>query len=365
LRAFGVAAGAYALLSGALFNPTGFVKRLGVLGGSASQDWRGYSKDFAGVLANLRDTFGAQPYAFWPLPILIVVWLFAIVAIVRPPGESALSRRAPRALPLVAGLSSYVFFTLAVARSEHRFLLPLGLFLSAYGGVAGDLAFSAVRSARAQGVVALVLGGALGWAALRSFAVHLTQLGDARNAARTLLAHVPPGSRVETYGLLVYQPHFDVTPESPYELARVGPEPPGRRNPLVGAREVEDEIADVEERRPDVLVVTGGFANGFLGLSRDPARPLANVARARRREMDTVAFVHAATTGTLPNHRLVARLEPRLPGWARFLGLHPVSIQATTGMPLWVLVRTDGRARDLAPPSGSAPLTPPIRPESP
>ncbi|HEY3495174.1 MAG TPA: glycosyltransferase family 39 protein [Polyangiaceae bacterium] len=349
LRAGGIALAAYAIMSGALFNPTGFVKRLGVLRGPASQDWRTYSRDPAGLLANLKDTFASQPTAFWPLPLLVLVWSFAVVAIVRPPGRTLLFERAPRALPLVAGLSSYVFFTLAVGRSEHRFLLPIGCLLSAYGGVAGDMLLSLARSTRAQGIIWLGLGAALAWAGLRSSAAHLTQLGDARNRARELLAHVPRGTVVETYGLLVYQPHFDVSETSRYRVERVGPEPPNKRNPLVGAREVQAEIADVGARRPDVLVLTGGFANSYLAEQRDASRPLSAVVRERRKNADTVEFVHQATSDALPGYRLVARLNPALPRFASALGLRPLAIHATIGLPVWVLVRRDGRARALEP----------------
>jgi hypothetical protein len=347
LRSGGIALFAYAILSGALFNPTGFAKRLLVLSGTNSQDWRAYSRDFAGLSANLRDALALQPEAFWPLPVLVLVWVFAFVAIVRPPAETALARRAPRALPLLAGVGSLFFFTLVVGRAEHRFLLPLGFFLSAYGGVAGDLLLSLPRTARGQGFVALGLGTALGWAGLRSSAAQLTQLGDARNDVRRLLSRVPSGSVVETYGLLVYQPHFDVSASAPYRVERVGPDQPAKRNPLVGAREVSDDIANVEARRPDVLVISEGFANNYLRSDHDSARPLAEVARARRRDSSTLQFVRRATAGNLEKYRLVARLEPQLPAWAVALGLRPISIQGTIGLSAWVLVRENGRARSL------------------
>jgi hypothetical protein len=349
LRTGGITLFAYAVLSGALFNPTGFVKRLSVLSGTNSRDWRAYSQDLAGLSANLRDLIALEPEAFWPLPVLVLVWSFALFAIARPPGDSTLQKRATRALPLLAGLGSVLAFTLVVGRAEHRFVLPLGFFLAAYGGVLGDVLLSLPRSARGQGVVALGLGMALGWAGLRSSAAHLTQLGDARNAARRLLARAPAGSVVETYGLLVYQPHFDVSRTSPYRVQRVGPEQPAKRNPLVGAQEIKDELANVAARAPDVLVISEGFANNYLRSDRDAARPLAEVTRARRRDAGTLEFVRRATAGTLPGYRLAAHLEPRLPAWAEALGLRPLSIQGTIGLSLWVLVREDGRARALAP----------------
>jgi hypothetical protein len=279
--------------------------------------------------------------------VLIPVWVFAAVAVLRRPGDGTLKRRAPRALPLLAGLGSVAFFTLVVGRAELRFVLPLGFFLSAYGGVLGDCFLSAAPSARAQRVAALLLGMALGWAGLRSSAAHLTQLGDARNEVRRILAGLPRGSVVETYGLLVYQPHFDVSETSPYRVQRVGPDPPGKRNPLVGALEREGELADVGARAPDVLVISEGFANNYLRPDRDAARPLPEVTRARRRDTGAKAFVAAATAGKLPGYRLLGRLEPELPAWAHALGLEPVSIQGTAGLSVWLLVAESGRARGL------------------
>jgi hypothetical protein len=150
-----------------------------------------------------------------------------------------------------------------VGRAEHRFLLPFGFFLSAYGGIASDALLALLTSPglRKAGVGALALG--LGWAGLASFAVHLTQLGDARREVTRFLAKLPRGSRVETYGLTVYQPHFDVSPEAPYRVTRFGPDPPASRNPLVGVEEKKGAIGDACVRLPDVIVLSEGFANAY------------------------------------------------------------------------------------------------------
>src|SRR6185369_14177608 len=104
----------------------------------------------------------------------------AVVGLAAPAGPSVLERRSSRALPLVAGLSSFVFFTLAVARAEHRFLLPIGFLLSAYVGVAADALLRAGERFRVERGVAALLAASVAWSALASFEVHLTQLYDAR-----------------------------------------------------------------------------------------------------------------------------------------------------------------------------------------
>jgi hypothetical protein len=338
-RSAGQSALAYGFLSGALLNPRGFVRRLDELRGPSSQAWRAYSKDLSGLAANVHDALATASHSFWPRPLFALSLAGAVVALLQKPGASVLEGRAPRALPLVAGLGSFVFFTLAVGRAEHRFLLPFGLFLSAYAGVGAAAVLARARRIGAGRLGELLVGAAVAAAALASFAVHLTQLGDARREVSAFLAKLKPGARVETYGLLVYQPHFDVSPTSPYRVTRVGPEPATRRNPLVGAHELEGAIADAPARRPDALVFSEGFANAYLTRAGDAARPLSEVVLARQKDAPTARFVQAALADRLPGYHQALVARPRLPGWALALGLEPVPIQATTGLSLWVLVR--------------------------
>jgi hypothetical protein len=344
-KAAGMSVLAYAALSGALFNPTGFLARLAELTGSASQDWRLYSRDTAGLTRNLSDVLGAQARYFWPLPLTLLAWGGALAAPWMRSGDVERKLSAPvfRALPLVAGVSSLVFFSLAVARYEHRFLLPLGFFLSAGGGVALHLLLRAlpVRSARP---LTTLYGVLFAWALCASFSVTLTQLGDARRRVRDFLAELPRGSRVETYGGLVYLPHFDVSRASPYRVERVGPEPPKRRNPLVGATERQGKIEEALGRRPDAIVISEGFANSYLDTA--PAGGAVRSAVSQRR-FDNAAlrtFVRDAVRDRLPGYRLALVAEPWFPELATRLGFAPVRIQSTTGIKLWVLVRDDRRA---------------------
>jgi hypothetical protein len=329
----------YAVMSGALFNPTGFVRRLGELRGPSSQLWRGYSKDLAGFSANVRDVARASAHDFWPPAVFSVAVFGVVLALVRRPGASLLESRAARVLPFVAGCGSLAFFTLTVGRSEHRFLLPFGFFLSAYGGAAADALVGATAALGAEilGRGAVTLG--LVWCAVSSSASHFTQLGDARNEVERYLARLPPGSLVETYGLVVYAPHFDVSARAPYRVERVGSDRPASRNPLVGATEIQARIADVEARKPDVLVISEGFALPYLAVSDDPARPVAGAFAARRADEPTALFVHAALTDSLPHYRLALAARPHLPRFAYAFGLRAAAIQGTTGLSLWVLVR--------------------------
>lgn len=336
----------YGLMSGALLNPTGFLARIALLSGPASQGWRGYERGASGLFANVRDALAAEPVYYWPLAALAVAWLGVIVAALAPPGREPLARRAPRLLAFVAGLSSFLFFTLPVARDEPRFILPLGLMLAAYGGIGSDFLLTlADRTpvARPLGaVLGLGLAVALAFSGWKSFAVHLTQLGDARHAVSEWLGRVPRGTTVETYGLTVYAPHFDVGPNAPYRVRRVGATRPKARNPLVGVDEVQGEIAAVDERKPDVIVISEGFANAYLVRKRTGGRALSSVIEERQSDRRTQRFVEQAVTDKLAGYRPVFVARPDFPGWARAFGLAPVPIHSTTGLWFMVLVRQGG-----------------------
>jgi hypothetical protein len=347
-RAAGVGALAYGLLSGALFNPTGLAARFRLLSGPASQGWQGYTRDLTGLAANVRDALAAEPHVYWPFPALAVAWVGVAAAVIRPNGTGPLERRAARLLPLVAGVSSFVFFTLVVARAEHRFLLPFGLMLAAYGGIGADLLLGLAAKLPAPRALVpatrALLAASLMFAAWKSFAVHLTQLGDARRSVTDLLARAPRGTVVETYGLTVYAPHFAVGPDAPYRVRRVGPTSPSSRNPLVGVEELQGHIGDIATRKPDVLVLSEGFANVYLVAERSGGRAFSHVIEERRADAGTARLVRSAVRDELPDYRLAHTARPELPRLAKTLGLAPVAIQSTTGLAVWVLVRRGSAA---------------------
>lgn len=327
----------YGFASGALLNPTGFLKRVAELRGSSSQDWRLYAADSAGFLANVRAVVRRQPADFWPLPVLLLAYAGLAVSFVRRPSEPQ-PLHFLRHLPLLAGLGNLVFFGLVVGRSEHRFLLPFGFFLSAYGGMACAEAVARCPTERARAVLVGVLGLGFGWAGLQSLAVHLTQLGDARREVSRFLGRLPPGSVVETYGLTVYQPHFDGTRTSPYRVRRIGPDRPAARNPLVGVEEIQGAIGDIDVRHPDAILLSEGFANAYLDGGRTSA-----VVRARRADEGTASLVNRAVADELAGYRQALVARATLPAWATAIGLRPVRIQSTTGSTVWVLTRDGTR----------------------
>jgi hypothetical protein len=327
-----VGALALGVLGGGLLNPSGFLVRLDMLTGTNSQDWRVYERGFAGVLANLADVWRHQERALWPWPVVLLAWLGVGLSGL---GLSGLCRHRLRLLPLVAGLSTLVFFVLVAARSEERFMLPLGVFLAPYFGLACAelLRWSAGRRRLVMvGLCALLL-----WPAARNGALLLTQWGDARRQVESWLAELPEGTTVETFGLLVYQPRFV---DGPYRAFRIGPKPGNKRNPLINATEVQASYAGYRERGADVLVLPEAFAQRYLVSEAGDGRVNRDLA-----EAEGATFFPAAFRNELPGYQRAFMADATLPGWARALGAEPIRIHSTSGVRVLVLVR-DGSGLD-------------------
>ncbi|MBN1224116.1 MAG: glycosyltransferase family 39 protein [Candidatus Aminicenantes bacterium] len=334
------------VLGGGLINPTGFAARLSKLIGSSSQDWRQYAAGLAGIWANLRDLFLSQNDFWWPWPLVILAWLGVFAAVSRP-GLGGLKVWSWRLLPLIAGVSSLAFFTLVVARHTHRFALPMGLWLAYYGGVGCEGLLQEIERlddrapkirSRMRRIPHTILLALIVWAGGYSFQVHLTQWGDARRAVQHFLTQLPGGTVIETYGKLVYLPHFDTTSNSLYRVQRVGPDHPDKRNPIVGAEEIQAPFSELNNRNPDVLVIPEGFAGRFLPREFERGRASSEVWKRAWKDKDAREFFRAAVAGDLPGYRMVC-FEPRIPQWAQKLGARPVVVHGSTGRKVWVFMR--------------------------
>ncbi len=342
--AFATLAGTLSLgtLGGGLFNPSGFVTRLRELTGGASQDWMWYARTPEGVLRNVTDITLGQETFFWPWLVVGLCWVGVGLVVFRRRGEGIRSRTF-RLLPLTSGISSIVFFTLVVARCEHRFVMPLGFWLAYYGGVASAalLARLAPRGPLALRGAQIGLGVLVLWAGGHSFEVQLTQRGDARHQVQAYLASLPEGTLVETYGWLVHLPQFDVSDASPYRLQRVSRRPIPTRNPLVGAEEIDAPYGEVQTRKPDVLIVPEATALEFIPLELPEGMAVPAVGERARADQDAQAFFGSVLSDSLEGYEVEFIAGPELPRWAEKLGAEPVQVHASVGNRQWVLRRSD------------------------
>jgi hypothetical protein len=235
----------YALASGALVNPVGWLARLRFVFGPASRDWAGFARTVGGRIALAHSIFGRIPeLTSWPSALLSAIGIVACVVE---------SKRRKHLLPVAAALSFTATFNALALRSEHRFLLVQAVLLAPYAA----LVVAYFRRSRAIVVMSYVAFFAAWATSLRAVAsLDGTLIADSRYRAERFLASVPPNSRVEVMG----GPKF--LPRLPAQViaTRVGLDALGARSAIPGVREVVDDPRAIDERRPDYLVLSVEFA---------------------------------------------------------------------------------------------------------
>jgi hypothetical protein len=326
----------YALASGALLNPTGFVARIALITGPNNQDWKVYDDTWAGLVLNLRDIAHALSSWWWPWPVLALSALGLSAALL----QAVRARRGAALLPLLMALGNVCLFTLVVRRTEHRFVLPAALAASYYAGLGANtlLRACAPRPAPLRACT-VALYAALALAALPCTALLATQWGDSRRALIGWLATRPRGTRVETYGLPVYQPHYQLGADVPYRVTRVRPPGEGKPAELRGIVTLVDSYGNVRSRAPDVLVIPEGFATRLLEREQRAGERTSRQVERAQQDADAVSFFRAALTDRLPGYRVAWVAHARLPAPLAWLGFEPISVHGSTATRIWVLVR--------------------------
>jgi hypothetical protein len=250
-----VGAGLLLLIDGAIGNPSGFVARIRLLLGAASQDHANYAKTWAGRGHALRDSLllfnEYYPWAFAPLVVL------GIFVALRSPDRA---RRSAGLVPLWFAISFTVAFNMAARRTEHRFLLPQMMMWGIYAGLAFDVLHEHIERVRPSAFWA-VAATCFAAALLRSAAVDVAMIFDPRyDAERWMRAHVRSDDRVEMYGNNVHVPRLPWIAN----VQRVDPSPTEGRNPLPGVAEVSDRFSNVDARKPRFIVVPAFWAHRYL-----------------------------------------------------------------------------------------------------
>jgi len=163
---------------------------------------------------------------------------------------------------------------------------------------------------------------------------------DPRNQVEDYLSKVPQDAVVETYGLVVYQPRFDMSSTSPYRTQRVSKKTPNKRNPLAPS-ELLAQYMDYSKRMPDVLVITDGFASRFRASSAASGRTKSVVVRKYQADLDAFEFFQRADRDDLPGYGLALLAQTTFPAWLESLGFTPISIHGSTANPVRVFRRLE------------------------
>jgi hypothetical protein len=202
LVAVGVAAIAFALIHNLPLNFRGFVKHLQFIVGPGSENYRAFSPTLAGRVQLLRATLGYLADAF-TLPLVVASVAGSVYCALRFPR---------RTLPLLLiPLGYYLFFLNALLNSLPRFVLPIGIVLSFFGGKLLANLWDSRRTVWRRFARAAI-AAAFAYAAVFAVQVDYLMVHDSRYAAERWLAeHARPGAIIETWTpptLYNYYPRF-------------------------------------------------------------------------------------------------------------------------------------------------------------
>jgi 4-amino-4-deoxy-L-arabinose transferase-like glycosyltransferase len=240
----------YALVSGALVNPSGYMRHLAFTFGPGSQTWSTYPRGWRGVLFFAHAAFDSVPrFSSWGIALAAIAGIALAIADARG------LRRARLLMPLSTAVSFTLFLHLLARRTEERFLLPVALTALPYAALAFDRAWSGWPRARAwiaAAAVVATLPAVLGVASIDA-----TLLADPRYAAERFLAALPRGTKIEVYGGPLFLPRV------PAGLAAVRPgiEPVADRQLIPGVTEIVDPEMDPRPRAPSAIVLATELSN--------------------------------------------------------------------------------------------------------
>jgi len=182
-----VAIGLFVVLHNLVFNSTGFKDHVQLITGPASETYRDFEPTLAGRLALLRlSAYIVQQAWGWPMCLVSAAGL--ALAIGRP------TQRRIAMWLAVPVASYYATFINVVLYNYDRFMLPVCLVLSLFGGFAFDRLLSATAASTWRRAVAY---GAFACTLLYAATVDVVMLRDSRyTVERWLTAHVTAGDVV-------------------------------------------------------------------------------------------------------------------------------------------------------------------------
>lgn len=224
-----VAVGLFVCVHDLVFNFRGFRDHVLLITGPASETYRDFAPTLTGRLALLRLTADIVRVA-WGWPMLLVSVTGVVLALLTPA-----SRRVAiwLALPVV---SYYAGFINVVLYNYDRFMLPVCLVLSLFGGLAFDRGLPAGKRARIWR--AAVVCAAFVYTLIYAATADLVMLRDSRYAVEQWLAdHVASGDVVGYVFPQQYYPRLE-----PFNHAEIA------------------SIADLRQEQPSYYVLNADYA---------------------------------------------------------------------------------------------------------
>lgn len=112
------------------------------------------------------------------------------------------------------------------------------------------------------------------------------------------------------------------------------------RNPLPGAREIDEPYGNIDQRMPDVLIVPEFSAREFIPRKLREGETAPTVLAKNLADRDAQRFFESVLHDSLNGYEVVSIVEPAMPAWAIALSLQPVQVHQSVGNQQWILERT-------------------------
>jgi PA14 domain-containing protein/dolichyl-phosphate-mannose-protein mannosyltransferase len=183
------------------FNLDGFRQHVLLITGPASESYRDFEPTIAGRVALLRLTVDIIRNA-WGWPMFLTSVSGVVFALLTP------ALRGPAIWLLLPIVSYYAGFIDVVLYNYDRFMLPVCLVLSLFGGLALDRCLA--PGGRARTWRRVVAGTAFAYSLLFAATVDLAMMRDSRYTVEVwLAAHVAPGEAIGSVFPQQYYPRLD------------------------------------------------------------------------------------------------------------------------------------------------------------
>ena len=236
-----------------IFNLHGFEDHVRLITGPASETYRAFDPDVLGRLALFRLTLTIVRVA-WGWPMVLASLAGVVMAVVTP------RHRRVALWLLLPAISYYLAFINVVLYNYDRFMLPVCLLLSLFGGLALDRWLSARLPARRWRVAGA--GAVLAYSMLYAATVDLAMLRDSRyTVEQWLVQHAGAGTTVGYVFPPQYYPRLDRFNSFPIasasELAASRPE----------YYVLNADYARAEPVASDIGKLIAGLQNGASGYS--------------------------------------------------------------------------------------------------